>query len=99
MTASSTVRTATSIADPNNPPNYLKPNLDSSVAITKSDSTVYDPPLLAIWVGGAGNVVVRTFADQTTVTLVGATAGQMIPICVDQILSTNTTATSMVGLF
>jgi hypothetical protein len=65
--------------------------------ITKSDSTVYDPPLDAIFVGGAGNVALVDLAGNT-VTITGVIAGQILPIGASKIMSTNTTATNICGL-
>lgn len=63
-------------------------------AITKSDSTVirFD----AIWVGGAGDVTVRT-ARGSTVAFPGAAAGTIIPITGDRVMAA-TTATNLVGI-
>lgn len=50
-----------------------------------------------LYVGGAGNVAVTT-EDGTTVTFSGVTAGSVLPIKVLRVLSTNTTATLILGL-
>ncbi len=72
-----------------------------AVLLTKSDTTTYSPAtggiFDAIYVGGAGDVAVRT-ANGTTLTFSGATAGSTIPIRFDRLMSTNTTATLCVGL-
>lgn len=68
------------------------------VAVTASDSTVL-PVTRALWIGGAGNVAV-VFADGgSAVTLTGATAGSILPVKVTKVMSTNTTATSIVALY
>lgn len=69
-----------------------------SVTITKSDVTVLEPPARAIYVGGTGDVAVRMSGDQTTPIFVGVPAGTVLPISVDKVLSTGTSATSIVGL-
>lgn len=69
----------------------------SQVAITKSDTTVYDPPLKALWVGGAGDVAVVAADDTAAVTISGVNGGQIIPVSISKVMSTNTTATLMVG--
>lgn len=69
----------------------------SQVAITKSDTTVYDPPLKALWVGGAGDVAVIAADDTAAVTISGVNGGQIIPVSISKVMSTNTTATLMVG--
>jgi hypothetical protein len=69
----------------------------SQVAITPSDTTVYDPPLKALWVGGAGDVAVVAADDTAAVTISGVNGGQIIPVSISKVMSTNTTATLMVG--
>lgn len=64
--------------------------------ITKSDSTKFPRPVRALFVGGAGNLVVTT-ADGVSLTLTGVTAGSIIPLQVTQVLNA-TTATNIVGL-
>ncbi len=63
--------------------------------ITASDATTQRAA--AVYVGVAGNVAVKT-EDGTSVIFVGATAGSILPIKTLQILSTGTTATSLIGL-
>ena len=71
-----------------------------AIAITKSDSTEYTPKnggyLDALYVGGAGDVTVKTVGG-TTVAFVGAVAGSIIPIQCQQVRNA-TTATNVVGL-
>jgi hypothetical protein len=67
-----------------------------AAAITKSDTTTYSPAFDALWIGGAGDVTVRT-ARGTTVEFVGAAAGTVIPISADRVMDA-TTATDIVGL-
>lgn len=69
-----------------------------AIALTKSDSTTYVPPFNALYIGGAGDVAVRTYPGGTTVTFSGAAAGSIIPIQCDRLMSANTTATSVLGL-
>jgi hypothetical protein len=70
---------------------------DNATAVTKSDSTVYAPPLDALFIGGAGNVAVLT-PSGTTLTITGVLAGVIYPIACTKVMSTNTTATNIVGL-
>ena len=63
-------------------------------SITPSDATTQRAS--AVYVGGAGNVAVKT-EDGTTLTFVGAQAGTILPIKTLQILATGTTGTSLVG--
>lgn len=66
--------------------------------ITPDDATPFTYLTRAIWVGGAGNVVV-VWSDDTTSTLVGVVAGTLLPVRAKRVNSTSTTATSMVGLY
>lgn len=67
-------------------------------AVTPSDSTVLSG-VRALWIGGAGNVAIRAGGMTAAVTLVGATAGQIIPIRANVVMSTNTTATNIVAMY
>lgn len=66
-------------------------------AVTPSDSTTL-AGVRALYIGGAGNVTVMPFGSGTAVTLVGAAAGQIIPVRCTKVMATNTTATSIVAL-
>lgn len=68
-----------------------------AVAVTLSDSTVYSPPLDALYVGSGGNVAVKTAAG-TTVTFTGVVTGSILPVTCIQVRSTSTTASSITGL-
>jgi hypothetical protein len=67
-------------------------------AVTKSDTTIL-PHTRGLYVGVIGDVAVRGALDGDTVTFVGVPAGTTLPIRVDQVLSTGTTAASIVALF
>lgn len=67
-------------------------------AVTASDSTVL-AVTRAVWVGGAGNLAVVFEDGGSAVTLTGVTAGQLLPIRVTKVMSTNTTATSITALY
>jgi len=73
-------------------------------AVTKSDSTLFDnngtnqPAPRAIYVGGAGDLAVE-FVDGTQVVFASVGAGTLLPINVRKVLSTGTTATSIVGVY
>ena len=68
------------------------------VAVTPSDSTTLN--CKAIWVGGAGNIAIARGSSDTAVTFVGVSAGTFLPIELmgGRIMSTNTTATSIVAV-
>lgn len=67
------------------------------IPVTKSDVTVYDPPLDGLWVGGTGAVAV---VDMTgaSVTITSIPDGQLLPFKVRQVLETGTDATDIVGV-
>lgn len=64
-------------------------------AITPSDTV--DQFYAAIYVGGAGNVAV-TMESGDTVTFTAPPVGTLLTIRVKRVLSTGTTATSLIGL-
>lgn len=67
-------------------------------AVTPHDSTNFDP-CRALYVGGAGTVVV-VFADTgDAITFVGVPAGAILPVQAKRVNSTNTTATNIVALY
>lgn len=82
-------------------PIVLIPIGDSThgLVVTKSDTTIYTPPLQKLQVGGPGDVSVIFIGDTTPVTLSAVRAGTVLDICVKQVMSTNTTATLITGLY
>lgn len=68
-------------------------------AITKSDTTVYSPPLRAIWVGGTGNIKVTMAGDDDAqaVTLQNVPVG-MLTLAVSKVWDA-TTATLLIGFW
>lgn len=68
-----------------------------ATTFTASD-TVNLPTPSVIYVGGAGNVRVLTAQGDDT-TFVGLLAGQVIPVQVIRVFSTNTTATSLLRIY
>jgi len=75
----------------------LSSSATSVAAITPSDSTTFTVPYRGLYVGVTGNVAIRC-VDGTTATFVAVPAGAILPVECDRILSTGTTATSIVGL-
>ena len=71
---------------------------DNLIAITPSDSTDLAHNSRAIYVGGAGNLVVTPAGGGSNVTL-AVVAGAVLPIRVSRVLSTGTTATGLVNLY
>lgn len=66
-----------------------------ALAITPSDSTIVNVD--AIYVGGAGNVAVTTMKG-TVVTFTAPPVGTILWVKAAKVMSTNTTATLLVGL-
>lgn len=67
-------------------------------AITPHDSTNLAGGCRAIYVGGAGNIALVDIEDNVE-TFVGVLAGQILPCSPKRVNATNTTATSLVGLY
>jgi hypothetical protein len=67
-----------------------------AVAVVVSDSTII-PVTRGLFVGTGGNVAVR-MADGMTLTFTGVLAG-ILPLQVDRVLSTGTTASNMIALY
>jgi len=70
------------------------------VAITPSDNTEYDPPLVGLMVGTSGTIVVTNALDDSDATIPAgvAAAGAQIPLPrIKKVKSTGTTATGLVG--
>lgn len=72
--------------------------MTSGFAITKSDTDELPSVTRAIFVGGAGNMVV-VMADGSELTITGIAAGSWLPLRVKQVKSTSTTATNMAGFY
>lgn len=70
----------------------------SAFAVTPHDTNALTAVTRALWIGGAGNLVVMFDGDTAAVTLVGVASGTLLPIQVRIVLATNTTATSIVAL-
>jgi hypothetical protein len=66
-----------------------------ALAITPSDSTIVNVD--AIYVGTTGNVAVTTLKG-TVITFTSVPAGAVLPIKSTKIMSTNTTASNLIGL-
>lgn len=68
-------------------------------AITPNDSTdLTAKKFRALFVGTGGNVQVLAVGDTSPVLLKGVANGQVIPVSVKRVYSTNTTAADIVGL-
>jgi hypothetical protein len=69
-----------------------------SVTVTPSDTEIIDPPGRAVYVGGTGGLAVRMAGDLSTPIFLAVQAGSLLPICVDQVLDTDTDATGIIVL-
>lgn len=67
-----------------------------AAAVTKSDTTVYEPPIRALMVGTQGDVKVKMVSGND-VTLTAASG--LLPLQVTMVYSTGTTASGIVALY
>lgn len=70
----------------------------SALAVTPNDSTVI-PVTRALYIGAGGTIVVTMAEDGNNVTFINLPEGTIFPIQVSKVLSTGTTATSIVALY
>lgn len=68
-------------------------------AITPSDSTPLAQPTRAIYVGGAGDVVVILLGDSSAVTFKAVPVGTWLWVRAATVKSTGTTATNLLALW
>lgn len=68
-----------------------------ALAVTPSDSTALTLFPRALYIGGAGAVSVLTLGGDT-VTFSGLAAGQILPVRVQRVNATGTTATNIVAM-
>ena len=66
--------------------------------VVTSNTVTYESPTRGVYVGVGGNVKVDMVSGGT-VTFVGVAAGTLLPIQVERIYTTGTTATNMVALY
>lgn len=71
---------------------------ENAVAIEPSDAGTLAVVTRALYVGSAGDLVVR-MAGGNVVTLANVAAGSLLPIRVDRVLATGTSAGSLLGLW
>ena len=74
-----------------------RPIATYAAIVTPSDTVSLDAASV-LFIGGAGNVNVKTEGGQT-VLFSGLSAGDILPVSVTQVLNTNTTATLIVALW
>lgn len=71
-------------------------NFQKAAAVTKSDVTALK--LRGLYVGGAGDVAVILKGDTDAVTFKAVPVGTILPFSITKVMSTNTSATQLVGL-
>ena len=72
---------------------------ENAVAIRASDAGTLAVVTRALYVGSAGDLVVRMAGGNAFVTLANVAAGSLLPIRVDRVLATGTSAGSLLGLW
>lgn len=70
----------------------------AAAAVTPADATTFDPPARGLYVGQGGDLRVRMLGGQT-VTFAAVPAGSVLPLRVDRVLATGTTAGAVVRLY
>ena len=70
----------------------------NAVEVAPNDGVDLTNTSRALYVGGGGDVKVDMYGSGT-VTFVGVSAGSLLPVRVDRVYSTGTTATSIVALW
>lgn len=78
--------------------NWQSYRFSGGVPVAKSDTEPVNTKIRAFLIGGAGNLNVK-FSDGSTALLKGLAAGSIIWLDITHVLSTNTTATDVVGLW
>ena len=73
-------------------------NAYTAVAVAPNDSTDLTNPGAALYVGTGGNIKVN-MADNTTITFNNVQDGTVLPILVNRVHSTDTTATNIIALY
>lgn len=68
-------------------------------AVTTSNSTIYQQPTRALYIGSVGDLTVDMADGGSSVLFVGVQGGTILPIQVTRIYATGTTATSIVALY
>ena len=66
------------------------------IQITPSDSTEYDPPLRGCIIEVAGDLAMNPIKSAANITLT-VLKGQLVPVIMNQVLATGTTATVSCG--
>lgn len=76
--------------------NNIEP-CDYHFAVTKSDTTVYSPPIEVLFVGSAGDVALILAESDDAIVYQNVQNGQEIYRKIKKVMATNTTAGDFVG--
>lgn len=68
-------------------------------AITPHDTNKLTSAVRAIYVGGAGNIVLQVPGSTTNITFTAVPVGTILKVNAWRVLATGTTATALVGLY
>ena len=81
---------------------YSSPAIDAA-AVTPDDANDItrrnNQVVRGLYVGTGGNVTVRMRGETTTVLFSNVPAGSILPVMVDRVMATGTTASNIVALF
>lgn len=69
------------------------------IAVTPSDTTVYDPPLRGIYIGSEGDVAIVSENGVAPVIFKNVPVAMILPVKARQVMSTGTDASELVGLY
>lgn len=68
-------------------------------AVTPSDTTVLSPLPRALYIGASGNIAIVAEETPASVVFVAVSAGQTLAVRAKKVMSTGTTASSIVAMY
>jgi len=71
----------------------------AAVAVTPSDTVDLAYTTTGLYIGATGTVRVRFKDDPTAVTFTGVPTGTILPVLVDRVFATGTSASSIIALY
>jgi hypothetical protein len=71
---------------------------EDAFPVYPSDAQGFAFPVKAIYVGGEGDLRIKTVRG-TTLTFIGLPAGSILPVATAQVLDTGTNATALIALY
>jgi hypothetical protein len=73
---------------------------DTAAVVTPDDGTdLPTAPCKALWIGSGGDIVVDMEVSGSAITFVGVGSGVLLPIRVNRVRATSTTAADIVALY